>query len=655
MSAQGRSTISVCMIVKNEEELLPRCLASLRNLADEIILVDTGSEDRTPEIAAEFDCRIFHFPWTGDFAAARNESLRQAGGDWIFIIDADEELSPEGTAAIRRLVEDPRMEIVSISVYNKSLATGQVSSFLPSIRLFRRRLGLTYQGIVHNRLSLPDNIQVSRCDIKLYHYGYDLARDRLERKKVRTLELLEKQLRENPADMFANFNMAQLLRGLDGTADDDTCRRIIDHAQVVIDHPQSGSSAGFGYRLMAHIQAALALSSLQMYDEAESYCLDALALKPDYIDAVISLANIYLSAGKTDLAEKHYRQYLDLLDQDDPDKEISDIILHYLDAGHVAWFGLGVIAQMKGDTDEAIIRYRRVLEYGRPYLDTFCRLGRLYIGKGQFHRAEDMFGREIRQNEDSASAHFGIGQALVFQGKPDRALEFLEKSVKLDPDNGSARIFLAQTLINTGQMSKGISLIIETSAMVDDFGVRFECGNLLFAAGRIDDAKSCYEKALELRPDDRDALNNLGNCHFRLEEYETACSIYEQLLAQSSDYVPALRNLGAAHARLGNFDRALVFMARYAEKNPRDTDIFRVIGDLFSSLGYYEKAIACYEKYLKHRPQDNICLLNLAEGYFQLGHHEAAKAGYRRVLEVDPGCQLAQERLDSLVQPQVTS
>ena len=85
--------LSVCMIVKNEERFLGQCLASVKGLADELIIIDTGSTDRTVEIAREHGAQVGHFEWCNDFAAARNASIAPATGDWILFLDADEELS----------------------------------------------------------------------------------------------------------------------------------------------------------------------------------------------------------------------------------------------------------------------------------------------------------------------------------------------------------------------------------------------------------------------------------------------------------------------------------------------------------------------------------------------------------------------------------
>ncbi len=94
--------ISLCMIVKNEEKNLPRCLESVRGLVDEIVVLDTGSEDNTVSVAESFGAKVYHMPWPGSFSAARNESLKKAGGNWILYLDADEALDPNGCRGLHK-------------------------------------------------------------------------------------------------------------------------------------------------------------------------------------------------------------------------------------------------------------------------------------------------------------------------------------------------------------------------------------------------------------------------------------------------------------------------------------------------------------------------------------------------------------------------
>ena len=104
----ANQTISLCMITKNEENCLEQCLNSVKEIADEIIIVDTGSTDKTKEIAKKFNAKIFDFKWCDDFSAARNESLKHAAKDWILVLDADEIIEKKDLEKIRNIIEDEK-------------------------------------------------------------------------------------------------------------------------------------------------------------------------------------------------------------------------------------------------------------------------------------------------------------------------------------------------------------------------------------------------------------------------------------------------------------------------------------------------------------------------------------------------------------------
>src|SRR5262249_7770815 len=104
----GKPRLSVCLITRDEEAFLARCLNSIRSVADQIVVVDTGSQDRTIQIAQQFGAEVYHFPWCDDFAAARNTALEHATGDWVLILDADEELIPQAKPALLAELGDSR-------------------------------------------------------------------------------------------------------------------------------------------------------------------------------------------------------------------------------------------------------------------------------------------------------------------------------------------------------------------------------------------------------------------------------------------------------------------------------------------------------------------------------------------------------------------
>jgi glycosyltransferase involved in cell wall biosynthesis len=127
--------LSVCLIVKNESQHLSRCLASVKPYADEIIVVDTGSQDNTPDIAREYGAKLSYFAWGDDFSAARNYSISQACGEWIFIIDADEELivnNPNFLGEIQKDEDAIAYFIIRNEVVNKAISDTRKSDPLIS-------------------------------------------------------------------------------------------------------------------------------------------------------------------------------------------------------------------------------------------------------------------------------------------------------------------------------------------------------------------------------------------------------------------------------------------------------------------------------------------------------------------------------------------
>ena len=148
-------SVSLCMIVKNEEEVLERCLDSAAGLVDEIVIVDTGSTDRTKEIAARFTNLIFDFPWGDDFAAARNESFAHATMDYCMWLDADDVLLEEDRAAFLKLKEslDPDVSVVMAPYHTGFDESGRVTFSYYRERLIKNHAGMVWEGAVHEAVT----------------------------------------------------------------------------------------------------------------------------------------------------------------------------------------------------------------------------------------------------------------------------------------------------------------------------------------------------------------------------------------------------------------------------------------------------------------------------------------------------------------------
>lgn len=220
--------ISLTIIARNEESALPRCLASVAELVDEIVLVDTGSTDRTRQIAAETcdrhgrRARVFDFVWIDDFSAARNKALRHASGDWIFWMDCDDWLDEPARQQLRHLFDTLSDENIVYQMIHSSPAAddgGHPATAARQDRLFRRTPEIYWEGRVHEQIApsaIRSGASLRRTNIAIRHSGYGDAETR-RRKVERNLRLLEWQNIEQPHNAHTLFYLG-MTYGMAGRA-----------------------------------------------------------------------------------------------------------------------------------------------------------------------------------------------------------------------------------------------------------------------------------------------------------------------------------------------------------------------------------------------------------------------------------------------------
>ncbi len=209
--AGPKPRLSVYLIVRNEEAFLSRCLASVKPIADQIVVLDTGSTDRTVQIAREFGAEVHDFEWCDDFSAARNAAMEHVRGDWVLALDADEELPLEEHARLEadlgqgRLL-GLRLPLVNVGVEEEGL------SYVP--RLFRNAPGLFYVSRVHEQVFSSVLVRAEEWGLdtalgtaRLRHHGYTKAVVADRRKTERNLRLLEQAVDEIPHDANLLMNL----------------------------------------------------------------------------------------------------------------------------------------------------------------------------------------------------------------------------------------------------------------------------------------------------------------------------------------------------------------------------------------------------------------------------------------------------------------
>jgi glycosyltransferase involved in cell wall biosynthesis len=204
--------ISAAMMVKNEESNLRRCLESIKSFVQEIVIVDTGSTDKTVEIAKEYTDKIYHEPWRNDFGWHRNHSFGLCTQDWIFVIDADEELIFQPPMTTKRLVEllgnaESNINSVGMEVEDFRASRGNVAARLDSLRIFRRDK-VKWRRKVHNTPVIEGDSALMKGAF-IRHHGYDLSPAQNQAKAERTIGLLKECIEENPEDYESVFYIAQ--------------------------------------------------------------------------------------------------------------------------------------------------------------------------------------------------------------------------------------------------------------------------------------------------------------------------------------------------------------------------------------------------------------------------------------------------------------
>lgn len=377
------------MIVKDEEKSLASCLNSAREIADEIVIVDTGSTDKTKEIAKKFNAKISDFKWGDDFSAARNESIRHATKDWVLVLDADEALDAEGLKEIKSLVGKNDADgylMMQVNCTDDSSAAG----FMPAVdrrlnygyrgfyvslitRLFRNKKGYHFSGAVHELAE--DSIKkaggrILGSNVKIYHYG-NAVPEIANKKKKYYLELARKKAKEIPtADSYCELGVLLKENGL-GKESIDAFK-----SALKID----------GKHRMSLYELGVAFEKAKDYDNAIENYTKMLREKED-AEGFFSLGVCYLKKGMLKEAKRNLTKSL------------------LLNAYKAATYNnLGAANEKMGDYNEAV----RVLEMGMQIDPSNAvgayNLGVAYSKAGNFDKALENFEKAVSlKHKDSAS------------------------------------------------------------------------------------------------------------------------------------------------------------------------------------------------------------------------------------------------------------
>ena len=285
------------MILRDEAKNLRISLGPIRDCFDEIVIVDTGSKDHTPELAKSFGARVIQTDWEDDFAAARNVSIEEARGDWILWLDGDNRLTPQDIEEIRQHLDFKKQSILwcleSVEPEGEQLMQKRVFPNRPEVR---------FKGRVHEQLVHPAHYDSIFTAVKIYHWGY---KDKAEARKkgARNLRILQAMAAEEPGDAYVNYQLGKTLFNLRQYTPALECLSLAAR-------PENQDRLNEGLFLYAHILLARTLDRLGQFEAAEKLLENLLARHPEYGLAHYFIGRFLYARSAYKAAEAHLRSFL---------------------------------------------------------------------------------------------------------------------------------------------------------------------------------------------------------------------------------------------------------------------------------------------------------------------------------------------------------
>lgn len=269
--AKGCS-LTVCLIVKNEEHCLGDCLDSVRDWADQIVVVDTGSSDNTVEVAKKYDAQIEYFQWENDFAKARNYSLQFAVSDWILVLDADERLAENSESLPDLVAKNYEGYYLTIK---SPLGSGEIEAEDHVVRLFRNGRGYKFAGAIHEQIAGSIKVRKGQAALAfsaiiVRHRGYEVGEILRKQKMVRNSQIIKSQLAVQQDDTFMLYSFGtELIQQEQYGEACDVLMKALKHM-----------TGGEGYFREVILLALMASIKNSAYVENEGLFVKALAMMP---------------------------------------------------------------------------------------------------------------------------------------------------------------------------------------------------------------------------------------------------------------------------------------------------------------------------------------------------------------------------------------
>lgn len=584
-------TLSLCMIVKNEAHNLPACLESLDGLPTEIIIVDTGSTDDTVEVARRYGAQVYHFPWIGDFAAARNESLRPATGEWIMWFDADFRLAPGHADRIRAALVSGKADAFLVNVRSlpaEGLA-GQSEWTLLAL-LFRNRPGIQFEGAVHEQILpslLAAGLALARTDIVVDHTGYaDPAQ--LRRKAERNLELIEAELARDPDNPMQRFQLAQTYGALERYPEAIAeARQLLGGTRL----PIGLRFPVFCYIVQSYLQMKDYPAVLELVEQGEKLFPGRRYLPALAAQAQRGLKQWEAAMAALELALSRPSAPPDLLGIDE---EIGDGMLEAM---------LGDCHLDAGQPVEADAHYRAAQAAGWDTPGSAVNRAHAMLLAGDPAGAISLLEQTVGRSPDLAAAHRALGIAYLQAGRAAAAVAALERAVTLNSTSAECWTRLAATCVDAGDDARALNAAEQAVALAAEAAeVWLALGAIFERLGVDDRVLECFAQAAERAPTSPAVYTHLGSAYLKTGRLDEAEACLEAAVRLAPEDATALDGLGFVYLKQGRYEPAAMLLGAAIQVEPKRAQSYFNLGLALGKLGRREDAAFCMETALRLQP-----------------------------------------------------
>lgn len=580
-------TVSVCILAKNEQKNIVRAIKSVKRIADEIIVLDTGSTDKTVELATKEGAKVFQTEWKDSFAVARNEAMSHATMDWILMLDSDEALSEDSSEKLKQtLVQLSNNKVYLTKITNILDKFGSNEKYEHYVvRVLPNHKNFTYIRNIHEYPVSTDGSLLNAenlKDIEILHYGYE-SRFIKEKNKIERNYLLLKELYDKePSNPFNSFYLSENYKS------QEDYENTLKYSLISVESAKKDPKETYlNIMTMSEVNVIEALIALSRNDEAKEKAKEYekdVDNRPDYW---LLLASIEYFSNNLDTAEKLYKKAFSLR---------SNTSLPALDLGSATWkplAGLSRTYKDKGDLNTAVIYLKRAIKEFPSNMAMYYELISLYGALGNLENIERTIKTIITKINDKESIELlnSISNYYFEKDSYERFYKLLEAFRKLKTKDKDLVEFV-ETLV-----------VLYNKVLVDKpelQAVKYSLAYCLNYLGKLDDSEALFNELFTKDDLEVDSLHNMASIAFSKNDIEKAEELYKKVLDIDEFHSETYLSLIKLELARNNIVKAEEYLKEVETIDPNNTELAQLKFQLARNKGNNKEASDIYASMLFH-------------------------------------------------------